>query len=39
MILWVLGIIHIPCKYLKVINNVWELVICIGRCVGGSYEF
>ena len=32
MILWALGIIYIPCKYGKVINNVSELVICIGRC-------
>ena len=36
MILWAL---YITCKYGKVIHNVWELVICIGRCVGGSYEF
>ena len=31
MILWALGTIYIPCKYLKVINNVWELVAMSSR--------
>ena len=34
-----LGNYYIPCIFVKVMNNVWELVICIDRCVSGSYEF